>query len=199
MPCAQVSPSKNWRARKEGLITVPLTEARRLSSSRELSLVSSSLPPALQTHSAARLKAKISRARKLREKYQDLYRRQKLAAKSRMTGTPYERLNFRTLRKKQMFGEAVTRLQKQLAKFSSPAKPSSRVSGRKLPATTATRAYPRRRLAKDRLKRSVTGRASSPELRKTLKLTTSRYKRRQTHAAASVRRRQAKRDSQGRG
>src|SRR5215510_9457950 len=104
---------------------IQLTEARRLSSSRELSLISSSLPPALQTHSAARLKSKISRARKLREKYQDLYRRQKLAAKSRMTGAPYEKLNYRTLRKKQMFGEALTRLTKQLAKLSSPAQAST--------------------------------------------------------------------------
>jgi hypothetical protein len=176
---------------------IQLTEARRLSSSRELSLISSSLPPALQTYSAARLKSKISRARKLREKYQDLYRRQKLAAKSRMTGTPYERLNFRTLRKKQMFGEAITRLRQQLAKVSSPAQTSARVSGRKLSATAASHAYPRRGLPKDRLKRSLKGRASSPELHKTLKLTTTRYKRRQTHAAASARRRQAKRDSRG--
>jgi hypothetical protein len=57
---------------------------------------------------------------------------------------------------------------------------ASRVSGRKLP------------------KRNLKARASSPGLRKTLKLTTSRYKRRQTHAAASTRRRQAKRDSRGR-
>jgi hypothetical protein len=176
---------------------IQLTEARRLSSIRELSLISSSLPPALRTHSAARLKSKISRARKLREKYQDLYRRQKLAAKPRMTGVPYERLNVRTLRKKQMFGEALTRLRRQLTKVSSPAQTSARVSVRKRSATAATHAYPRRRPPKDRLKRSLKGRASSPELRKTLKLTTSRYKRRQTHAAASVRRRQAKRDSQG--
>ena len=176
---------------------IQLTEARRLSSSRELSLISSSLAPALQTHSAARLKSKISRARKLREKYQDLYRRQKLESKSRMTGTPYERLNFRTLRKKQMFGEAITRLRQQLAKVSSPTQTSARVSGRKLTATVATPAYPRRGLSNARLKRSLKGRASSP-VHKTLKLRTAGYKRRQTHAAARTRRRQAKRDSRGR-
>src|SRR5215510_14941906 len=134
---------------------IQLTEARRLSSSRELSLISSSLPPALQAHSAARLKSRIFRARKLREKYQDLYRRQKLESKSRMTGTPYERLNFRTLRKKQMFGEAITRLRQQLARVSSPAQTSTRVSGRKVTATAAPHAYPRRRLQNDRLKRSL--------------------------------------------
>jgi hypothetical protein len=44
-------------------------EARRLSSRREWSLISSSLSPALQEQSAARLKSKISRARELRDKY----------------------------------------------------------------------------------------------------------------------------------
>src|SRR5215470_19509089 len=123
---------------------IQLTEARRLSSSRELSLISSSLPPALQAYSAARLKSKISRARRLREKYQDLYRRQKLASKSRMTGTPYERLNVRTLRKKQMFGEAITRLRQQLAKVSAPTRKSKRVSGRKPKTTRAASVYSRR-------------------------------------------------------
>src|SRR5215468_10591007 len=108
------------------------TEARLLSSSREWDLISSSLVPALQAHSAARLKAKISRAIRLRNKYQDLYRRQTLASKPRMTGTAYERLNVRTLRKKQMFGEALTRLRQQLKRVSAPARVSARVSARKL-------------------------------------------------------------------
>ena len=94
------------------------TEARRLSAKNEWSLISSSLPPALESLSAARLKSKIVRARKLRQKYQDLYRRQKLSARSRMTGAPYERLNVRTFRKKQMFQEAMVRLRLQLRKVS---------------------------------------------------------------------------------
>ena len=94
------------------------TEARRLSAKNEWSLISSSLPPALQALSAVRLKSKIVRARKLRQKYQDLYRRQKLSSRSRMTGTPHERLNVRTFRKKQMFEEAMVRLQLQLRKVS---------------------------------------------------------------------------------
>jgi hypothetical protein len=65
-----------------------------------------------------RLKSKIARAGTLREKYQDLYRRQKLAAKSRMTGTPGERLNARTWRKKTMFDEAIARLRLQLRRHS---------------------------------------------------------------------------------
>jgi hypothetical protein len=182
---------------------IPSKEARQLSSNRELSLISSSLPPALQTLSAARLKLKISRARKLRQKYQDLYRRQKLASKSRMTGTPYERLNLRTLRKKVMFAEALTRLRQQLAKVASPpartsARTSARVSRRKLTATARPSAYPRQRRPQNRLKRSLKRQAMSPESHKTMKLKRAGYKRRQTHAAASTRRRQVKRDSRGR-
>ena len=94
------------------------TEARRLSAKNEWSLISSSLPPALESLSAARLKSKIVRARKLRQKYQDLYRRQKLSSRSGMTGAPYERLNVRTFRKKQMFEEAMVRLRLQLRKLS---------------------------------------------------------------------------------
>jgi hypothetical protein len=169
-------------------------EARRLSSSREWDLILSSLSPSLQAHSAARLKSKISRARNLRDKYQDLYRRQKIASRSRMTGTPYERLNLRTFRKKQMFGEAITRLRRQLASVSAPARTSRRVSGRK-PKTTRTASVYSRRLANDRRKTSLKSRAASPELPKTMKLKAAGYRRRQTHVAASGRRRQARRDS----
>jgi len=94
------------------------TEARRLSDKNEWSLISSSLPPALEALSVARLKSKIVRARKLRQKYEDLYRRQKLSARSRTTGAPHEKLNVRTARKRQMFEEAMVRLQHQLAKVS---------------------------------------------------------------------------------
>jgi hypothetical protein len=172
------------------------TEARRLASTRELSLISSSLSPALQTLSAARLKSKISRARRLREKYQDLYRRQKLGSKSRMTGTPYERLNARTLRKKQMFTEALTRLRHQLVKVSSPAKKTARVSARKV-RTTAASAHVRRRRP-SRITQDLKARKASPESHKTLKLKAAGYQGRHARRAASVRRRQARRDARGR-
>jgi hypothetical protein len=126
-------------------------------------LVSSSLPPALKTQSAARLKAKITRARKLRNKYQDLYRRQKLRSKSSLSRKPDEKLSVRTLRKKQMFSEAITRLRRQLSKVSTHAQ----------------------------------GARARSASRKLAKPKTAGYKYRQTHAAASTRRRQAKRDSRG--
>src|SRR5215470_5607877 len=100
------------------------TEARRLASNKEWSLISSSLSPALKTMSVARLKSKIARAGKFRQKYRDLYRRQELMSKTRITRRPYKLTNLRTLRKRQMFDEAIGRLKLQLGKTSAPEKPT---------------------------------------------------------------------------
>src|SRR5262245_36809691 len=137
-------------------------EARRLSAKNEWSLISSSLPPALQALSSARLKSKIVRARKLRTKYQDLYRRQKLSARPLMTGKPNERLSVRTARKKQMFEEAIVRLRLQLSKVSAPAEASARVPLR-FAQTSIQRVHSR--LAprqNDRRRQSLRDRAASP-------------------------------------
>src|SRR5262245_61561163 len=101
-------------------------EARRLSSSKEWSLISSSLPPALGKLSAARRKSKIGRADKLRQKYSDLYRRQKHWSKSRLAGRAYGGSNTQMLRKKRMFDEALGRLKSQFEKISEPPKTSVR-------------------------------------------------------------------------
>ena len=90
-------------------------EARRLSSSKEWSLISSTLPPALGTLSITRLKSKIVRASKLRQKYRDLYRREAIVSKTHLTGRN-ARPNPRTRRKEQMFNEAIVRLKRQLNK-----------------------------------------------------------------------------------
>jgi hypothetical protein len=117
-----------------------------------------------------------------------------------MTGTPYERLNARTFRKKQMFGEAITRLRHQLGRVSAPARTPKRVSSRKVKTTVPARAHARRgQLASDRRRTTLKSRAASPELPKSMKLRAAGYTRRQTHAAASARRRQARRDSEVRG
>src|SRR5262245_35885735 len=108
-------------------------EARRLSSSKEWSLISSSLPPALGKLSATRLKSKIVRAGKLRQKYRDLYRREAILSKSRVTG-PHTRPNVGTRRKEQMFVEAIARLKLQLHKTSVPLR---RLTQTKTRATSA--------------------------------------------------------------
>jgi hypothetical protein len=173
-------------------------EAKQLSSANEWSLISSSLPPTLETLSLVRLKAKITRARKLRGKYQDLFRRQKLSSRSIMSGAPDERLNVRTRRKKQMFDEAVGRLQLQLGKVNAGAKVSSRTATPKRAKTSmrSVRSKSERRSGRNR--RSLRDQAASPATYKSAKREAAGHKRRHGRAAASTRRKQSKRDSMNR-
>ena len=173
------------------------TEARRLSSSKEWGLISSSLSPALKTLSVARLKSKIVRAGKFRQKYRDLYRRQELLLKSRMTRRPYKTTNLRTRRKRQMFDEAIGRLKLQLGKTSAPVKPtplprrkSAKKGLRSLHAKSAQQRAARR-------KQSLKGRMASPAVQKAARRQAAGYTRRHSHVAASTRRKQSKRDSRG--
>jgi hypothetical protein len=171
-------------------------EARRLASSKEWNLISTSLPPAVKTLSVSRLKSNIGRAGKLRQKYWDLYRRQTLLSKSRVTGKPYTRPNARTLRKKRMFDEAIDRLRLQLGKISATAETSTRLHRRKSAKTQKRSASSR--LAQQRNERrtqSLKRRAASPASLKTASRRTAGYLRRHSHVAASGRRRQSKRDS----
>jgi hypothetical protein len=173
-------------------------EARRLSNSKEWTLISSSLQPALGALSVARLKSKIGRAGKLRQKYWDVYRRQKHWTKSRLAGAPYRGSNAKTLRKKQMFEEAILRMRLQLDKLSEPPKTPARRTKRSSAKTSARVTHSRTaRQRSERRTRSLRSRAASPALRKTAKRRAAGYKRRHGHMAASTRRRQAKRDSRG--
>lgn len=174
------------------------TEARRLSSTKEWSLISSSLPPALKTLSVARLKTKIVRAGKFRQKYLDLYRRQELLLKSRPAGQPRKTANIRTLRKRQMFDEAIGRLELQLGKTSSPAENPTRLtrrkSARKRTAGQHSKSAPQR---VEKRNQSIRSRTASPALPKDAKRRAAGHVRRHSHVAASGRRRQSKRDSRG--
>jgi hypothetical protein len=173
-------------------------EARRLSSTKEWGLISSTLPPALGAMSVARLKSKIGRADKLRQKYWDLYRRQKNWSKSRMTATPYGGTSAQNLRKKQMFEEAIARLRLQLGKMAEPPQTSKRREQHK-PAKPRTR-LTRSTIAKVRGARrtqSLRSRAASPAVPKSARRRAAGYKRRHAHIASSTRRRQSKRDSRG--
>jgi hypothetical protein len=183
--------SRTWR-----VSMIQRMEARRLASSREWSLISNSLPPAVKTLSVSRLKSNIGRAGKLRQKYWDLYRRQTLLSKSRVTGKPYTRPNVRTLRKKRMFDEAIDRLRLQLGKISATAETSTGLHRRKSAKTQKRSASSR--LAQQRNERrtqSLKRRAASPASLKTASRRTAGYLRRHSHVAALGRRRQSKRDS----
>ena len=176
-------------------------EARRLSSTKEWSLISSTLQPALGELSVTRLKSKIGRADKLRQKYWDLYRRQKNWSKSHLTRasrmtSAYGGSSVQNLRKKKMFEEAVARLRLQLGKVAEPPKTSTRRAHLK-PAKPRPR-LTRSKVAKERGARrnqSLRSRTASPALPKSAKRRAAGYKRRHAHTASSTKRRQSKRDS----
>ena len=92
---------------------MPITtrEARQLATVAEWPLVVSSLPAKIGALSPARLKARIERARKLRDKYADLVKRQHRRTQSKRSGQPNEKLNARTKRKAELFSEVLARYQ----------------------------------------------------------------------------------------
>jgi len=174
------------------------TEARRLSSSKEWGLISSSLSPALKTLSVARLKSKIVRAGKFRQKYRDLYHRQELLLKSRPVGRPHKTTNIRTRRKRQMFDEAIGRLKLQLGKTSSPPESPKPLTRRKSARKRTAGLHPKSASQRvERRNQSLRGRTASPALPKAAKRRAAGHIKRHSHLAASTRRRQSKRDSRG--
>lgn len=81
--------------------------ARPLCTVAEFQLFSASLADVVKSLTSAQLKAKVERARGVRDKYRDLYRRQRLEARAR-TGTKKGAAE-RTKKKIQIFDEALKR------------------------------------------------------------------------------------------
>ncbi len=105
-------------------MAVDINQARALCTGAEFQLYAASRPEQIKTHTPGRLKSKIQRARSLRDKYRDLYKRQRLATRGR-TGTKKGNepdRNARTERKAKLFAEVLERLQKQEVKLAAGAK-----------------------------------------------------------------------------
>ena len=94
-----------------------LTQARTLLTTAELAIFDQSRAAPIKALTPARLQAKVTRARALRDKYRDLYRRQTVATR----GTPASRRsavggdNERTGRKAEVFAEVLGRFEARLA------------------------------------------------------------------------------------
>lgn len=82
-----------------------------MSTASEWTLVESSLPRRIRELSPVRLRSKIERARKLRDKYVDLARHQHRRTRLTRSGQPNEKLNARTKRKAVLFSEVLVRYQ----------------------------------------------------------------------------------------
>jgi hypothetical protein len=173
-------------------------EAQQLSTKTEWDLISKTFPPKLKEATAAHLKSRIVRLRRLREKYSDLYRRQKNASRGQSTGRPGEAQNARTKRKAQMFDEAISRVNERLKPAASSSVSANAAQASKAAAgpsplnTAATREAVVRRQQRRKDK------AASPAVPKQTRLAVGGQKRLRGHAAAATRRSQARRDSRSR-
>ncbi len=107
--------------------------ARKLLSSAEFELFEASRRDGICLLSAAELKRKVERTRRLRDKYRDLYKRQRLAMRD-MTGTKRGNTgaaNARTREKAEIFQELLTRFQVRYDRATAVPKRSAKGAARK--------------------------------------------------------------------
>lgn len=103
-------------------------QARPLCSDTEYALFTASLADQIGELTPAQLRNKLQRARRLRDKYRDLEKRQRLANRAR-TGTKKgdrPQTNARTADKAQLFDEALTRFETRSAKLAAAAEREAR-------------------------------------------------------------------------
>jgi hypothetical protein len=194
-----------------------LQTARSLCTAPELELVRASFATGADVPPRARLKPQLIRARALRDKYRDLWRRQRLANRDR-TGTKLGARpgsNARTKEKAQLFAETLARLERQWA--SAPGTTVAKAKGKAKGKAKAARgaAPPLNRAARrhglaaalapkaKRGKRSAaprTGFVSEKALQaaRRQRLQNTRAKTLQAHVRARGQRNQARRDSRPR-
>ncbi len=130
------------------------TQARNLLTATELSLFDAGRATDVKALTATQLKSKVERTRKLRDKYRDLFKRQRLAARDR-TGSKGGRsgvANARSKEKAVLFGELLERFQARLKLVNAAAKKSAArtTAGKKATAKKAAgkKAAPRKAAAK---------------------------------------------------
>ena len=100
-------------------MAINMKEARTLCSSSELQLVHSATQTEIVKLTPARLRAKIDRARKLRNKFRDLARQQRRESrgKSKPRSSRPAQGNEATKRKEEIFAEAIAAFEARLAKL----------------------------------------------------------------------------------
>ena len=122
-------------------MTVKRNQALKLLTATELDVFEASLAENLRALDARQLRAKIRRARTLRDKYQELLRREAIAMRVR-TATKTGRSGFAnesTAQKAQVFEAVVQRFEKRLAAVEAAA---ARAAGRTAPAAVAAAEKP---------------------------------------------------------
>ena len=110
------------------------TQAKTLLNASELALFDDGRAVAVKAHTAAQLRNKIQRSRRLRDKYRDLFRRQRLDSRQR-TGSKDGRsgqANARSSEKATLFDELMGRFQARLTVLEAA---EARANGRKKAST----------------------------------------------------------------
>jgi hypothetical protein len=124
-------------------------QAERLLTAAELELFDASLASAVSALTPAQLKAKIGRARRLRDKQRDLLKRQRLASRS-ATGTKGGRsgvANARTADKAKALDEVLARLEKRAEALARQADAEARREAAKRAAAIRKAAKPKAKAA----------------------------------------------------
>lgn len=92
--------------------------AKKLLTVAELDIFDASKPVELKKLTKPQLRSLLERARKLRDKYRDLYRRQRLALRAEVgskSGTKGGDANERTRQKEELLAEVVLKLEERMA------------------------------------------------------------------------------------
>jgi hypothetical protein len=176
--------------------------ARTLCTAAELELVLASFEPGAGRLSEARLKSAMARARRLRDKYRDLLRRQRLATRARTGSKLGSRpgTNARTAQKARLFEETLARFAREREARAAAARRAvraKRAGPRKAPAPKPPGLKPR---AQRTAAAPRTGFVSEQALlaSRRQRLQNMRAKAVQAHVRAQGRRNQARRDSRSR-
>ena len=162
----------------------------------ERALIDSSRPAQLKLFTVAQLKARITRARKLWDKYRTLARRQHRANNEnsgRARSNPLS--NMRTERKGQVLAEALRRFEKRLAQIQRRDQPQ-KTGPRTKPSRMGTdpQVAQRASIRKRKQRRLAAGESALAE-KVTRQFQKSKLRAIQGHVRASGARRQGKRDS----
>jgi len=195
------------------VMTITKPSARKLATQAEWTLLETSYAPLLKDITLGRLKQKITRARKLQDKYRDLARQQRGEArgKRRAKSTRPAAGNENTVNKQLLFTEALERFQGQLTKLESKA---AKELARKEKATSKRASSAKKTVAKKNARKASTkaARNAAPTVaakrtslrtasklargaRKQGKLDRTGATAHQAHVGSRGRRRQARRDS----
>lgn len=174
--------------------------AAKLCTAAELELFLASTAQNIGEIAPARLRSKIQRSRRLRDKYQDLLRRQRISTRERTgaKGGRQETANFRTEQKAKLFAEVLSRFEKRLDQIEKAQKRAAeREAAKAARMERQAKAAAARKTAKPKRTKVKAGYVSS-EARgasRDRRLLKAGRKAIHSHISARGRRHQAKRDS----